>query len=625
MNALHLASEAAEAGHSELGFPLLPAITLLPVLGALFIALLPKRRPELAKMGAIITALGTLALTLYMLFEFETDDPGFQFVSSTTWIQALDIKFEEAEARPLGDCAEVQDLLAAMDAVVSHTNDVAVARILKSPMFGVSDEALLFMAGARRLSGWRWFSLLQDKERIEAGAPEGDVEKLHRAGAALSALSREAKELPPHDLLDAILARTGYAERCMAVLSPDRRVAAAKAIDALLSKALALNGGRYSTPYAFVRELRAKTVKHPSTAGEGGVRLLTVHGAKGLEAPVVFIIDTQPEAKRVESASVLVRWEVEDQAPAMCAFVTSKPPSSLALIAKAETALQRREEMNGLYVALTRAAELVVVSSTEPYAYDKEGVSWWDRIYDHAARWSVDEEAAADAWKAHQAASGVAVEDVATLRLPSLGERAQGAVKVAGAMMQSRFKDGGYAANFGHTVHRVMEWCTPTTVSPGLDRTEAAAVERLAADACVENFLPPSESAVVAAQCRSMLDAPVLAKLLVDGNWKWAGNEVTLSGDPRSMRADRMVCFDEGGLETWWVLDYKRDVQPQEREEYVSQLLGYRALVQRMVGSKSKVMAAFITGGSELRVIDGVRTSLDGAGEGQAVATAEVA
>ena len=41
-------------------------------------------------------------------------------------LEALDIKFEEAEARPLGDCAEVQDLLAAMDAVVSHTNDVAV-------------------------------------------------------------------------------------------------------------------------------------------------------------------------------------------------------------------------------------------------------------------------------------------------------------------------------------------------------------------------------------------------------------------------------------------------------------------------------------------------------------------
>ena len=51
MSTLLLAAEAAEAGgHTDLAFPLLPIITLLPVLGAIFIALLPKRRPELARM-----------------------------------------------------------------------------------------------------------------------------------------------------------------------------------------------------------------------------------------------------------------------------------------------------------------------------------------------------------------------------------------------------------------------------------------------------------------------------------------------------------------------------------------------------------------------------------------------
>jgi NADH-quinone oxidoreductase subunit M len=89
-----LASEVAEAvGHADQAFPLLPAIVLLPVLGAVGIALLPKRRPELAKLTAILTSLGALALTLYMLVHFDAEDPGFQFVSSTVWIQALDIKF----------------------------------------------------------------------------------------------------------------------------------------------------------------------------------------------------------------------------------------------------------------------------------------------------------------------------------------------------------------------------------------------------------------------------------------------------------------------------------------------------------------------------------------------------
>jgi NADH-quinone oxidoreductase subunit M len=94
VSTLILAAEAAEAGgHTDLAFPLLPVITLLPVLGAIVIALLPKRRPELARMAAIITSVGAFALTLYMLVEFDAGDPGFQFVSSTTWIGALDIKF----------------------------------------------------------------------------------------------------------------------------------------------------------------------------------------------------------------------------------------------------------------------------------------------------------------------------------------------------------------------------------------------------------------------------------------------------------------------------------------------------------------------------------------------------
>ena len=74
------------AGHSDLAFPLLPAIILLPLFGALVIALIPSARPELHRMVGHPHAVGTLALTLYMLFEFQTDDPGFQFVSSTTWI-----------------------------------------------------------------------------------------------------------------------------------------------------------------------------------------------------------------------------------------------------------------------------------------------------------------------------------------------------------------------------------------------------------------------------------------------------------------------------------------------------------------------------------------------------------
>ena len=63
----------------------------------------------------------------------------------------------------------------------------------------------------------------------------------------------------------------------------------------MLAQALLLDSGRYSTPYAFVRALRQRTVKAARRCRAGAVRLLTVHGAKGLEADTVLLLDADPE------------------------------------------------------------------------------------------------------------------------------------------------------------------------------------------------------------------------------------------------------------------------------------------------------------------------------------------
>ncbi len=87
MSAVVLASE------STVSFPLLPAIVLMPVVGAFVIALIPRSRPDLVRLTAIVSAIGTAALAIYMLCIFEPDNASFQFVSQATWIQSLDIKF----------------------------------------------------------------------------------------------------------------------------------------------------------------------------------------------------------------------------------------------------------------------------------------------------------------------------------------------------------------------------------------------------------------------------------------------------------------------------------------------------------------------------------------------------
>jgi NADH-quinone oxidoreductase subunit M len=85
-------SVALLANESNIG-AILPAITLVPFFGAVLIALMPKTRPELARTTAIASAVITGTLAVFMLTQFETHEAGYQFVSSATWIESLDIKF----------------------------------------------------------------------------------------------------------------------------------------------------------------------------------------------------------------------------------------------------------------------------------------------------------------------------------------------------------------------------------------------------------------------------------------------------------------------------------------------------------------------------------------------------
>ena len=81
---------ASESGGS---FPILPALIFVPMAGAALIAVLPRTRPDLARLVAITSSLIAGALSIVVLVQFKTDDAGFQFVATQDWVSALDIKF----------------------------------------------------------------------------------------------------------------------------------------------------------------------------------------------------------------------------------------------------------------------------------------------------------------------------------------------------------------------------------------------------------------------------------------------------------------------------------------------------------------------------------------------------
>jgi NADH-quinone oxidoreductase subunit M len=81
------------AGTSVLGFPLLTALILTPLIGAVVVLLLQARRPEWIKLAALVSSVTTGGMAVWLLAEFDTSDSGFQFTSQHSWIDAWGISW----------------------------------------------------------------------------------------------------------------------------------------------------------------------------------------------------------------------------------------------------------------------------------------------------------------------------------------------------------------------------------------------------------------------------------------------------------------------------------------------------------------------------------------------------
>jgi ATP-dependent helicase/nuclease subunit A len=385
--------------------------------------------------------------------------------------------------------------------------------------------------------------------------------------------------LPPHDLLDRVVAEGELRERIAATVPAPQRLAALDMVDAFLAQALQLDGARYATPYGLVRALKRRRIEVAPPSHPEAVQLLTVHGAKGLEAQVVFVMDADPERRNEDTATLLVDWPVDSMHPRRCAFVYSeaRAPASLRELLAHEQAARRREELNGLYVAMTRARRHLVFSATQPFNRSSSAApSWWERLAPVVAPWAP---APTDMSVTPTGASfAMPVLPVLPPRPPS--ESAPAA------------SPDTPASRLGQAVHRVLEWAAVGG--------QTAALERLAEAASAEFGAPASEVLGVA---RTILASPQCRRFFAGDGLRWAGNEVPITWEGEALRIDRMVEIEEAGTLTWWVLDYKLNAQPHELLANRAQLLRYREAVRRAEPGAA-VRCAFISGRGDLIEID---------------------
>lgn len=423
-----------------------------------------------------------------------------------------------------------------------------------------------------------WETLLQ-------ADPEGLSEPLRRAQGLLSRWASMAVLRSPHDLLDAIVHEGDLMARLAAAVPASERRARLHAVEALLALALELDGGRYAGLYGFVRALKSRALKLAAPAEPDAVQLLTVHGAKGLEAKVVILMDAEAGPARAESMALAISWPVLEAVPRTVAFLVSeaKPPPSLQALLDDEKDQRQREELNALYVAMTRARHRLLLSRTPAKRQASSG-TWWTRVQPQAEAMAVPE--VADD-------RPVPDEDIARLKVLPRVDPLPVEVAEAGADVGQSPDEVDDSAALGEALHRVLEWHSgPRGGAQALERLMAAAAQMYGLDARRTERLERSVHAILGgAECASFFDAAVL---------DWHGNEVPLSWNGHDMRLDRLVSRRDGaGVPTWWVLDYKLHPAPQRNPEYIQQLWRYREAVMALQPGEP-VRCAFITGQGRL-------------------------
>ena len=517
-------------------------------------------------------------------------------------LKRRDIAVAGADRMVLTEQMAVMDLMALGRFLLLPEDDLSLAEVLKSPLIGFDDDDLFALAHNRgEASLWRTL-----------GRRSGERPDFGTAAERLREWLRRVDYQPPYDFLTRLLGPDGGRRAMLARLGPD----ANDAIDEFLSLALLYEREHTPSWQGFLSWVAATEteVKRDLEQVKDAVRVMTVHGAKGLQAEIVILPDTVRTPGGGQESGLF--W-AEDrgggpEVPLWVPATDMDAPATAALRQAAQSG-RMREYRRLLYVAMTRARERLYVCGWRTRNAPGQG-NWYDTVTDalRPVAAAVEEGLLRiDRRQEREIAPPSARDDTPTETVPDWARRPPDREpEPPQPLAPSRPEgedppvsspvgpDAGDRFRRGRLVHRLLQ--SLPDLPPG--RRAEAARAWLAMPA---HGLGAEAQADIAAEVMSVVEHPAHEALFGAGSLAEVPIAGVVAGRAVSARIDRLVVTDDAVA----IVDFKADREPPEDGDsippvYLAQMAAYRAVVRQIYPDRPVRCALLWTAGPALITLE---------------------
>jgi ATP-dependent helicase/nuclease subunit A len=549
------------------------------------------------------------------------------------------LAYDSSRLGGLLNTLEIDDLIALLTVLVSPRHDLPLAQVLRSPIFGFTDQQMQKLSShvgdsqsdSQGQTQSSWWDALQSSSEAE----------LQKAARYLERWRGLGEVLPVHDLLDLIYQESNLRVSYAVASQNLARAQVLANLDAFLELALNQDGGRYPSLSRFIEEINAmRQGDDDETPDEGDVeveteddigevdldsemseedqhkrvRLMTIHGAKGLEAPFIIMLDANHTEWKAPNRGVLLDWSPDETSPSHLSLYTAKSlTEKRAAIYQKENEVSENENWNVLYVAMTRAQQGLWISGVQSHIGD--GISqksWYGRalaagmeILDATQLGEVpaqEQEKVIPSDREsfqinHFQLSWDAAKQSHEETIANIESGALAIATNAKEQAQLEARPDPEILEEGTHFHKLLEFLTTHSGSQATVQmpSEQELMHWLSID--------QERAKKLMERVRLVMDAPILKPYLTDNQWVQAWNEIdVVSLDGKSFRLDRLVEFEDHLA----ILDYKLTIPETGSEaynKYQAQLNNYKQELARIRPDKP-AKAYLISAKGEISEVD---------------------